>query len=263
MILPISSEEFLKTRDDATLRNIITQGQPNYGMSPFGGALSTDQIDALVAYIRSWQTNPPTVSAPKAPAAVFQPKELSAKSLYDGMCAQCHGANFEGTASGPALDPAKLRAKYDSAKLFSILNDGVLTVAMPGVGHMFTADQVNKLIVLVAGPEPAAGTAAGPTTPAAAATVSFKNDVLPIFQAKCSMCHNATTTFGGWDSSTYTSATTSGTKKSAIVPGNADNSPMLQLLMNTNGVLMPPTGSLSDVEIQKIKDWINAGALDN
>jgi len=48
IIAPISSAEYLKTRDDATLRNIISQGQPDFGMSPFGaehgGPLDDTQI---------------------------------------------------------------------------------------------------------------------------------------------------------------------------------------------------------------------------
>jgi len=260
MILPISSAEYLKTRDDATIRNVITQGQPNYGMSPFSGALSTEQIDALVAFIRSWEANPPTTSAPKPPPAVFQPKELGAKELYSGMCAQCHGENYEGTNSGPALDAAGLRAKYDDQKLFSIINDGVLKVAMPGAGHMFSEEQVKKLVVLIAGKSTSSAPGA---TPAASGPVSFTDQVLPILQARCSMCHNGSTTFGGWDSTNFETVTTSGTEKSAIIPGDAENSPLVQLLLQTNGVLMPPTGSLSDDEIQTIKDWITAGAPDN
>jgi hypothetical protein len=77
------------------------------------------------------------------------------------------------------------------------------------------------------------------------------------------MCHNSASANGGWDSSTWESVTTTGSQKSAIVPGDANNSPLIQLLMKTNGVLMPPSGSLSDEEIQTILDWINAGALDN
>jgi hypothetical protein len=68
---------------------------------------------------------------------------------------------------------------------------------------------------------------------------------------------------GGWDASTYKSVTSSGSGKSAITAGDANNSPMIQLLMQTNGVLMPPSGSLSDDEIQIILNWINQGALDN
>ncbi|MEW5938714.1 MAG: c-type cytochrome [Chloroflexota bacterium] len=261
MIFPISSAEYLKTRDDATLRNIIAQGQPTYGMTPFGatfgGPLSDEQIDAIVAFIRSWETNPPSVSPPAAPAAVFQPAELTAQQLYDGMCAQCHGAHFEGTASGPPLDPAALRAKYTDDQLFVIINDGVLIVAMPGVGHMFTPEQVRALIILIAGADTGGPPAAG------SGEVSFKEQVLPIFQARCSMCHNSTTAYGGWDASDYESVMTTGNRAPEIVPGDANASYLLTLLLETNGVLMPPTGRLSQQEIQIIVDWINAGALDN
>jgi mono/diheme cytochrome c family protein len=61
LLSPISTTEYLGTRDDTTLRNVISQGQPDQGMSPFGsafgGPLDDEQIDALIAYIRSWQTN--------------------------------------------------------------------------------------------------------------------------------------------------------------------------------------------------------------
>ena len=58
-IVSISSSDFLKTRDDATIRNIIEQGQVDSGMPPFGstfgGKLDDTQLDALVAFIRAWE----------------------------------------------------------------------------------------------------------------------------------------------------------------------------------------------------------------
>ena len=76
-IVPISSADFLKTRDDLTLQNIISQGQPDFGMSSFGsaygGPLSDDQINAIVTFIRSWESNPPvalSLNTPSGPAAL-------------------------------------------------------------------------------------------------------------------------------------------------------------------------------------------------
>jgi hypothetical protein len=46
------------------------------------------------------------------------------------------------------------------------------------------------------------------------------------------------------------------------VAGNGANSPLVKLLQATSGY-MPPSGKLSDSEIQIIIDWINAGAKDN
>ncbi|MBI5351535.1 MAG: c-type cytochrome [Chloroflexi bacterium] len=268
MIFPISSSEYLKTRDDATIRNIISQGQPDYGMTPFGsaygGSLSDEQIDAILGFIRSWEANPPSVSPPKAPPVVTQPQELSASQIYGSLCAQCHGVNREGTASGPALDPAQLRAEFDDQALHDMINNGVLKVAMPGLGNMFTDDQVKKLVILVAGTETGTSTGSGTVPkPPTNSTVSFNDQVLPIFQAKCSMCHSSATTFGGWDSTSYQAVMTSGDNAPEVIAGDPDNSYLMQLLQATNGAFMPPTGKLSDEEIQIIMDWILAGALDN
>ena len=262
IIAPISSSEYLNTRDDATLTSIISHGQPDFGMSPFnssyGGSLSDDQIAALVAYIRSWQTNPPVVTAPASPAAPVQPASLTARQIYDGICAQCHGAKMEGTASGPALDPKTLQAEFDFSALFNIVNDGVTKVAMPGLGHMFSEDQIKQLVNLVA--DMTANTSE-PITPGGG-EVSFKEHILPIFQSRCTMCHGSNSGFGGYDSSTYQSIMTSGENGPYILFGDAANSSLIQLLQATAG-FMPPTGKLSDAEIKTIIDWINAGAKDN
>jgi len=55
----IHSLDEMYTRSDQTLVDIISYGQPNLGMQPFGkaygGALSPTEIDALVAFLRySW-----------------------------------------------------------------------------------------------------------------------------------------------------------------------------------------------------------------
>jgi mono/diheme cytochrome c family protein len=266
MIFPISSSEYLKTRDDKTIRNIITQGQPDYGMTPFGstngGSLSDTQIDALVGFIRSWEANPPAATPPKAPPITTQPTALSANQIYDEVCAQCHGSNFEGTISGPALNPAQLRTKFNDQALNDMINNGVLKVAMPGVGKMFSEDQVKKLTILIAGEDTGSAGGGVAPTPATGGNVSFKEKVLPLFQAKCSMCHSTGSGFGGWDSTTYQSVMTSGDGGPQVIAGNASGSHLMELIQATSG-FMPPTAKLSDEEIQTILDWINAGALDN
>jgi len=113
MIAPISSAEYLKTRDDTTIRGIISQGQPDFGMSPFedinGGPLSADEIDALVAFIRGWEANPPADLPPQAPPASTPTPVASAQQLPSGTpgsfseqvlpilqakCAACHNSQM-------------------------------------------------------------------------------------------------------------------------------------------------------------------------
>ena len=183
IIAPISSSEFLKTRDDYTIRNIISQGQPNSGMSPFedtnGGQLSADQVDAVVAFIRSWEANPPADLLPESP---------------------------------PAITPT------------------------PGESA-----------------QPTSGGTLG----------SFSEQVLPIFKAKCMMCHNSETALGGWDSTSYQSVMTSGESGSVVIAGDAVNSILAQRILGKQLGIMPMSGQLPENELQIILDWITAGALDN
>jgi mono/diheme cytochrome c family protein len=183
IIPPISSAEYLKTRDDATIRNIISQGQPNFGMSPFGdingGPLNTDEIDALVTFIRSWEANPPADLPPQAPPAIIPTPVVSAQQPLSGT---------------------------------------------PG---------------------------------------SFSEQVLPIFQEECAKCHSPNTQLGGWDASSYEAVMSSGDNAPVVIAADVQNSLLAQYLLGSNGKFMPPSGGLSQEEIQAILDWIAAGAENN
>ena len=101
IILPISSAEYLQARTDETLRNIISQGQPNIGMSPFGdengGPLDNDQIDVIVAFIRNWEANPPVDELPEYPVVGGSPVTAGGTGfsgqilpIFESRCAACH-----------------------------------------------------------------------------------------------------------------------------------------------------------------------------
>ena len=260
LIFPISSADFLKTRDDITVRNIISQGQPDSGMSPFGasngGALSDEEIDSIVAYIRSWEANPPAVTLPQMPTPTPMPTQsvqpaLTAKEIYRGICAQCHGLNGEG-GSGPVINTPEFQARYDDQALFELISKGVPATPMIGVGNVFTEDQIDQLVGLIRNLKPGI---AGPST--------FSGQVLPILQTKCQVCHNAGNPLGGWDASLYESVMTSGNNSPVILAGDVQNSLLAQYLQGTNGKFMPPLGALPEEEIQAILDWIAAGANNN
>ena len=179
IIAPISSSEYLKTRDDTTIRNIISQGQPDFGMSPFsstyGGPLSDDQIEAVVAFIRNWENNPPII-----PEATSTPEPTS-------------------------------------------------SVPNPG------------------------------------GEVSFSADVAPILQERCAVCHHSSDGQGGFDASTAALVVSSGKDGPWVIPGDINNSHLIDMLKGTTGYKkMPPVGDpLTNAEIEIIIDWINSGALDN
>jgi mono/diheme cytochrome c family protein len=253
IIPPISSSEFLKTRDDTTLRAIIAQGQPNFGMSPFGtafgGPLESGDIDAIVAYLRSWQANPPVTLPPVIEQPTPGTKALTGVEIYSELCSQCHGTSGEG-GIGQALNTTEFQQGVTDQNIFDAINLGKATTPMIAWGKFLSADQMTQLVQHIRGLPIGTPTGGAP---------SFATDVLPIFQAKCTVCHG---TMGGWTASSYASIMTTGTHGPVVKPGDATNSLLVQKLQGTQptGSLMPPTGKLSDAEIQIIIDWINAGA---
>src|SRR5574342_13018 len=140
IIVPIGSAEFLKTRDDFTLRNIISHGQPDFGMSPFGtaygGPLSDEQIDSLVAYIRSWEANPP-VSLP--PEVASGRAALNGSQVFANVCARCHGANGEG-GIGPAFNTQDFQNRYDDQMLLDTITNGREATPMIAWGDILSPD---------------------------------------------------------------------------------------------------------------------------
>jgi len=253
IIAPISTSEYLKTRNDGTLRAIIAQGQPNFGMSPFGsvfgGPLSDEEIDALVAYLRSWEANPPVELPPEVPSI---PLSFSGTEIYSELCSQCHGPEGEGGV-GPTLINDEYKTDSAEKQLFQSINEGHAATAMIGWGEILTAEQIQQLVDFIRSLQPE-GEAAGP--------VSFSQDVLPLFEAECKTCHGS---LGGWSGETYDDVVNSGNHAPAVIPGNPDESLLAQKLLGTHtqGNIMPPGGKLPDAEIQIVIEWIRAGALDN
>jgi len=259
IIAPISSAEFLQTRDDTTLRAIITQGQPTFGMSPFGeasgGPLSPDEIDALVAFLRSWQSNPPVTLPPEVATTT---SAASGEQIYAEVCAQCHGPAGEGLV-GPALRAPSFQAANTDQQIFDTINLGHSATAMIGWGEILSAEQIQELVKYI---RQLGGEVAPTATPAAAGAVSFQSDVAPLLEASCRSCHGS---LGGWDASSYDSVLHSGAHAPVVIPGDIANSLLAQKLLGkqASGGPMPPSGALPPDQVQVILDWISAGAPDN
>jgi len=253
LIAPISSSEYLATRDDQTLRRIIGAGQPDFGMSPFaesnGGPLTGDQIDAIVTFIRGWEANPPAALPPEV-AVMPEPTWTSAQ-VYGLVCASCHGTGGEG-GLGPALSTDDFRGRYDVESLIDTITGGHASTPMIGWGTILSSQQIEDLADYVLALQ--GGSAGSP--------VSFGADILPTLQSQCSACHNASAALGGWDASTYESVISSGDNGPAVIPGDA-SSLLAQRLQGIGGAVMPPSGALAASALQMVLDWISAGAPDN
>lgn len=266
IIAPISTAEYLKTRDNFTLRAIISEGQPNLGMSPFatslGGPLNDDEIDAIVAYMRSWESKPPVEIPPEVKSGQTA---VSAKEIFTELCAQCHGLKGEG-GIGPALSDPKFQDQNTDQQINDTINLGHKATAMIGWGEILTSEQIHQLVEYIRqlrSPQPTDSSVdTTESTSGVAITtrkLTFETDILPIFEAQCNLCHG---TSGGWSGTNYVSSMITGDHKPVIIPGDVENSLLADKLLGTQaqGIIMPPSGKLPDKDIQTIIQWIEAGA---
>jgi mono/diheme cytochrome c family protein len=250
IIAPISTAEYLATRDDATLRAIISQGQPDFGMSPFGdsfgGPLSSEQVELLVDFIRAWEADPPVELPPDIPTGPAG--GATARDVYQSFCAQCHGLDGEGGV-GTVFDTAWQAANSDD-DIFRDINLGHPASAMIAWGEILNSQQSEDLVGYLR-------TLSG--EPAVAGPLTYVSTIRPIFDTYCTACHGS---LGGWTGTSYQEALTTGNNGPTIVPGDPDNSRLVQSLVGTHpdGIVMPPSVEMSPADIQKIIDWIAAGA---
>jgi mono/diheme cytochrome c family protein len=258
IIAPIGTADFLNTRDDPTLFQIISQGQPNQGMSPFGSAnggnLDDDQINSIVAYLRSWQANPPVTTPPEFTIPTLS---LSAAEINSQICAQCHGQNGEGTKIGPPLNDL---SDDTDQEIYDVISQGETKSPMLAFGRILSESQIQELVALIR-QFPPPQTSAEPTATAVPvpSNPTFNADILPIFQKNCTMCHGS---LGGWDGTSYQTVMTTGDHGPVVIPGDVANSVLAQKILGTSpfGSIMPPGGKLPDETVQMILDWIEAGA---
>ncbi|HFD81215.1 MAG TPA: c-type cytochrome [Gammaproteobacteria bacterium] len=89
--IPLHLPDFLAVADDAYFRNTIRKGRPGRVMPAFPD-LSDSEVDAIVAYIRSWSKQP----APRYSARAIQGDAARGGQLFASHCAGCHGDHGQG-----------------------------------------------------------------------------------------------------------------------------------------------------------------------
>jgi len=96
------------------------------------------------------------------------------------------------------------------------------------------------------------------------AAISFTRQVRPLLEQRCGACHSPDSRTSGLDATTSASLLKGGKRGPAIVPGKPAESAVLQYVRGTREPRMPKgMAPLSDLEIQLLEAWIQAGALDD
>lgn len=123
------------------------------------------------------------------------------------------------------------------------------------------ANRMTRMVSLMMAIGSAASFAASSS---AIGAIDFVRDVRPILQKHCYACHSAEKEKSGLRLDVKALAFKGGSGHGpAIVPGNADESPIFLLASGAEPEQkMPPKGQgLSDSEVETLKTWIDAGAV--
>lgn len=141
-------ETFLALASDGFLARTIVEGRPGTAM-PAWRHLSTQAVSDLLAYLRSWQSQPPSLAQVEEQLANADPDRLVAagKQLFRGNCSGCHGTNGEG-ALGPSLNGANIVPSMDTGYLYHALSEGRPGTAMPSWRNLSAFKQASLISYL-------------------------------------------------------------------------------------------------------------------
>lgn len=149
--------------------------------------------------------------------------------------------------------------KVKSVVLF--LTVGLLSACSSATAAQDTQAPATQIAAVSASATPAQAASVNVTATSPAAAVSFNDDILPIFQNSCISCHGGEKIEKGLSLRTYADMMAGSQNGAVVVPGNAQESSVAELVANHK---MPKRGpKLSDAQVQLIIDWINQGAQDN
>ncbi len=98
------------------------------------------------------------------------------------------------------------------------------------------------------------------------ANVKFSKDVQKIFDQNCIGCHKGAAPNPAPDltrANSYLALTTVVGGESFVIPGDASNSILFEVMTGHGEVLMPPNGALSSTKQKTVEKWINDGAINN
>lgn len=141
----LATHQFLDSASDRQIAQLISIGIPGSEMVAYGldngGPLTSEQIDALTAYLRSLEEGAADNPSWRQPLAA---EGLSGREIFLVGCSRCHGTSLEGTDDGPELGPGSEAAEDSDARLIRQIRDG--GDEMPRFGTVLTEEQMQTIV---------------------------------------------------------------------------------------------------------------------
>ncbi len=143
----LASPSFLAIASDEFIAKAIVHGRANTAM-PSWRHLNAQQVSDLLAYIRSWQKQPPDRSKvldKVASNSTPTTRQLHiGKTLYRANCGNCHGSDGEG-GIGPSLNHDSFLSVVGDDYLYDAIVKGRPGTAMPAWSHLGEEDLVDLI----------------------------------------------------------------------------------------------------------------------
>lgn len=94
---------------------------------------------------------------------------------------------------------------------------------------------------------------------------NYDDDIKPLVQKRCLPCHSSSEMRASLNLETYQGVMKGGGSGDVVRPGRANASMLFKVLAHEEGVPQMPLGQakLPDAEINKFRDWIQGGLLEN
>jgi cytochrome c oxidase cbb3-type subunit 3 len=145
----LSNQQFLASVDDTFLRMAIEMGRPGTKMSlwgtEYGGPLASEEVNHLIALMRSWQTEPSDTFSDTPVNGDIGAGQVA----YDGMCATCHGVAGAGTDLALSLNNPVFLGSVSDAFLVHVINTGRAGTTMSAYADILTNTQINDIVALI------------------------------------------------------------------------------------------------------------------
>ena len=88
----------------------------------------------------------------------------------------------------------------------------------------------------------------------------FETNIRPLFARQCQACHSTAAGMSGLRIDSRENLVKGGTRGPAVVPGKPSESLLMNAVMQSGSLKMPPSGKLKDGDIALIGRWIEMGA---
>ncbi len=146
----LNDKVLLEEASNGVLFATIQTGRPNTTMpawgQAYGGALTDEDVHAIVDFIRAFETN-----APEVFADLFVPNAARGASLFANTCFTCHGENGKGGEElpGPVINDVARLSQNDNEWYKQTIINGHPSEGMPIWGEVLSDNQIEDLMALL------------------------------------------------------------------------------------------------------------------